>query len=169
MRRVLTRYALRLTKQSVPQFGKGAREHFLRSADSAPIMLCKMKLLTYATGRSMTFRDQPEIKRIAAESAEVISTADKYDHAFCGACINLAYWAKSTPFEEEFLSSLAPHVRTLAKNDVAMLVDTPAFAAFEAVGYQEYLTFEYFHPWQHFPEALIHQTSDSLDRMLGRV
>lgn len=28
------------------------------------------KLLTYATGRSMTFRDQPEIKRIAAESAK---------------------------------------------------------------------------------------------------
>lgn len=27
------------------------------------------KLMTYATGRSMTFRDQPEIKRIAAESA----------------------------------------------------------------------------------------------------
>jgi len=40
--------------------------------------------------------------------------------------------------------------------------------AFEQVGYQAYLTFEYFHPYQHFPEALIHQTSDSLDRMLGR-
>ena len=25
------------------------------------------KLMTYATGRSMTFRDQPELKRIAAE------------------------------------------------------------------------------------------------------
>ena len=30
-----------------------------------------------------------------------------------------------------------------------------------------YLTFEYFHPYQHFPEALIYQTADSLDRMLG--
>lgn len=40
--------------------------------------------------------------------------------------------------------------------------------AFEQAGYNGYLTFEYFHPWQHFPEALIHQTSDSLDRMLGR-
>jgi hypothetical protein len=26
--------------------------------------------MTYATGRSMTFRDQPDIKRIAAESAK---------------------------------------------------------------------------------------------------
>jgi len=40
--------------------------------------------------------------------------------------------------------------------------------AFSDVGYDGYLTFEYFHPWQHFPEALIYQTSDSLDRMLGR-
>lgn len=39
--------------------------------------------------------------------------------------------------------------------------------AFEAVGYESYLTFEYFHPWGHFPEALIYQTGDSLDRMLG--
>ncbi len=41
-------------------------------------------------------------------------------------------------------------------------------AAFEATGYQGYLTFEYFHPYQHWPAALIYQTSDSLDRMLGR-
>ncbi|MFT5526738.1 MAG: L-ribulose-5-phosphate 3-epimerase [Pirellulaceae bacterium] len=39
--------------------------------------------------------------------------------------------------------------------------------AFEAVGYDQYLTFEYFHPYQHHPEALIFQTADSLDRMLG--
>ncbi|MCC6512203.1 MAG: sugar phosphate isomerase/epimerase [Pirellulaceae bacterium] len=39
----------------------------------------------------------------------------------------------------------------------------------EAVGYEGYVTFEYFHPYQHYPEALIYQTSDSLDRMLGRV
>lgn len=39
--------------------------------------------------------------------------------------------------------------------------------AFSKVGYDGYLTFEYFHPYQHFPEALIYQTSDSLDRMLG--
>lgn len=40
--------------------------------------------------------------------------------------------------------------------------------AFDQTGYQGYLTFEYFHPYQHWPEALVYQTSDSLDRMLGR-
>ena len=39
--------------------------------------------------------------------------------------------------------------------------------AFAAIGYEGYLTFEYFHPYQHFPEALVYQTADSLDRMLG--
>lgn len=39
--------------------------------------------------------------------------------------------------------------------------------AFDRVGYDGYLTFEYFHPYQHYPEALIFQTADSLDRMLG--
>ena len=38
----------------------------------------------------------------------------------------------------------------------------------EQIGYQGYLTFEYFHPFEHYPEALIYQTSDALDRMLGR-
>lgn len=38
----------------------------------------------------------------------------------------------------------------------------------DQTGYRGFLTFEYFHPWIHYPEALIHQTSDSLDRMLGR-
>ncbi len=48
--------------------------------------------------------------------------------------------------------------------------DWPAvLAAFDAGGYQGYLTFEYFHPYLHWPEALIYQTSDSLDRMLGRI
>ncbi|HVC93647.1 MAG TPA: sugar phosphate isomerase/epimerase family protein [Pirellulales bacterium] len=40
--------------------------------------------------------------------------------------------------------------------------------ALDLVGYRGYLTFEYFHPFQHYPEALIYQTSDALDRMLGR-
>jgi hexulose-6-phosphate isomerase len=40
-------------------------------------------------------------------------------------------------------------------------------AAFDDINYRGYLTFEYFHPYQHFPEALIYQTGDSLDRMLG--
>ena len=39
--------------------------------------------------------------------------------------------------------------------------------AFEQVNYQGYLTFEYFHPYLHYPEALIYQTSDSLNRLLG--
>ncbi len=47
--------------------------------------------------------------------------------------------------------------------------DWPAVLdAFAVVNYQGYLTFEYFHPYLYWPEALIHQTSDSLDRMLGR-
>jgi L-ribulose-5-phosphate 3-epimerase len=40
--------------------------------------------------------------------------------------------------------------------------------ALEAAGYRGYVTFEYFHPYPHYPEALIYQTSDSLDRILGR-
>jgi hexulose-6-phosphate isomerase len=40
--------------------------------------------------------------------------------------------------------------------------------AFDQIGYRGYLTFEYFHPYAHYPEALIYQTSDSLDRILGR-
>nr|WP_040593365.1 sugar phosphate isomerase/epimerase family protein [Schlesneria paludicola] len=40
--------------------------------------------------------------------------------------------------------------------------------ALDAHNYRRYLTFEYFHPYQHWPEALIYQTGDSLDRMLGR-
>jgi L-ribulose-5-phosphate 3-epimerase len=40
--------------------------------------------------------------------------------------------------------------------------------ALDGAGYRGYLTFEYFHPFIHYPEALVYQTSDSLDRMLGR-
>ena len=40
--------------------------------------------------------------------------------------------------------------------------------AFDQTGYTGYLTFEYFHPYLYWPEALVYQTSDSLDRMLGR-
>lgn len=36
------------------------------------------------------------------------------------------------------------------------------------IDYRGFLTFEYFHPYTHYPEALIYQTSDSLDRILGR-
>jgi L-ribulose-5-phosphate 3-epimerase len=40
--------------------------------------------------------------------------------------------------------------------------------ALESAGYDGFLTFEYFHPYPHYPEALIYQTSDSMDRILGR-
>lgn len=39
----------------------------------------------------------------------------------------------------------------------------------EELGYDGYVTFEYFHAYPHYPEALIYQTSDSLDRILGRI
>jgi hexulose-6-phosphate isomerase len=38
----------------------------------------------------------------------------------------------------------------------------------DATGYRGYVTFEYFHPFAHYPEALVYQTSDALDRILGR-
>lgn len=41
--------------------------------------------------------------------------------------------------------------------------------ALDQAGYRGFCTFEYFHPYPHYPEALIYQTSDSLNRMLGRV
>ncbi len=47
--------------------------------------------------------------------------------------------------------------------------DWPAvLAALDATGYRGYLTFEYFNPFPHWPEALVHYTSDAMDRMLGR-
>jgi len=47
--------------------------------------------------------------------------------------------------------------------------DWPAvIEAFDRIGYRGYLTFEYFNPFPHWPESLIYQTSDALDRMLGR-
>jgi len=39
----------------------------------------------------------------------------------------------------------------------------------DKIGYRGYVTFEYFHPYPHYPEALIYQSSDSLDRILGRI
>lgn len=40
--------------------------------------------------------------------------------------------------------------------------------ALAATGYSGYVTFEYFHPFAHYPEALIVQSSDAMDRILGR-
>ena len=48
-------------------------------------------------------------------------------------------------------------------------IDWPAvIEAFDKIGYRGYLTFEYFNPFPHWPESLVYQTSDALDRMLGR-
>lgn len=48
-------------------------------------------------------------------------------------------------------------------------VNWPAvLEALDQVGYRGYLTFEYFNPYPHWPEALVYHTSDALDRMLGR-
>jgi hexulose-6-phosphate isomerase len=38
-----------------------------------------------------------------------------------------------------------------------------------AIDYRGYATFEYFHPYLYYPEALVYQTSDSMDRILGRM
>ena len=40
--------------------------------------------------------------------------------------------------------------------------------ALAAANYRGYLTFEYFNPFPHWPEAIVYHTSDALDRMLGR-
>ena len=48
-------------------------------------------------------------------------------------------------------------------------VNWPAVVeALDKVGYRGYLTFEYFRPFDYWPEALIYQTADALNRMLGR-
>lgn len=47
--------------------------------------------------------------------------------------------------------------------------DWPAvLQSLDTVGYRGYLTFEYFNPFPHWPEALVYHTSNSIDRMLGR-
>jgi hexulose-6-phosphate isomerase len=47
--------------------------------------------------------------------------------------------------------------------------DWPAvMEALGRVGYENYLTWEYFHPTEHYPEAMVYWTSDALDRLLGR-
>ena len=39
----------------------------------------------------------------------------------------------------------------------------------DAIDYRGYATFEYFHSYLYYPEALVYQTSDSMDRILGRM
>jgi hexulose-6-phosphate isomerase len=47
--------------------------------------------------------------------------------------------------------------------------DWPAvMESLDKAGYRGYVTFEYFHPFPHYPEALVYHTSDALDRIIGR-
>ena len=38
---------------------------------------------------------------------------------------------------------------------------------FELAGCKGWLTVEHFKPWRYYPEALVYQASDALDRILG--
>ena len=55
-----------------------------------------------------------------------------------------------------------------AEHEVSVASARSVMEALDQTGYHGYLTFEYFHPYLHYPEALVYQTSDSLDRLLGR-
>jgi L-ribulose-5-phosphate 3-epimerase len=87
-------------------------------------------------------------------------------------------------FPEHWISILGKHIRNVHLKEYSKksadhslesfrpLLDGttnwPAvMQAFADAGYEDYLTFEYFHPYLHHPEALIYQTADSLDRLLG--
>ena len=61
----------------------------------------------------------------------------------------------------------ACHKRPIDAEQIMMLVED-VMDALEAIEYRGYLTFEYFHPFQYYPDALVFQTSDALDRILGR-
>ncbi len=88
-------------------------------------------------------------------------------------------------FPEHWISALGPRIRNVHFKEFTKkgtdhslesfrplldgTTDWPAvMEALDRVGYRGYLTFEYFHPFPHYPEALIYQTSDALDRMLGK-
>ncbi len=75
---------------------------------------------------------------------------------------------KNTHFKE-FTKKGTDHSLESFRTLLDGTVNWPAvMQALDQVAYRGYLTFEYFHPFQHYPEALVYQTSDALDRMLGR-
>ena len=81
--------------------------------------------------------------------------------------------SSSSSRQRSFLRSAAARLRCGSLASFRPLLDGstdwPAVLnAFGRVGYKGYLTFEYFHPFAHYPEALIYNTSDALDRMLGK-
>jgi len=88
-------------------------------------------------------------------------------------------------FPEDWISQLGPRIKNVHLKEFTKkgtdhslesfrtlldgTTDWPAvMEAFDRIGYRGYLTFEYFHPFAHYPEALVYQTSDSLDRILGK-
>jgi hexulose-6-phosphate isomerase len=88
-------------------------------------------------------------------------------------------------FPEDWIAALGSrikniHLKEFSKNGTDHSLDCfrtlldgttnwPAvLEALAKIGYRGYLTFEYFHPFLHYPEALIYQTSDALDRILGK-
>jgi len=88
-------------------------------------------------------------------------------------------------FPEHWISVLGPRIRNIhfkefTKKGTDFSLETfrplldgtthwPAvMEALDQAGYRGHLTFEYFHPYPHYPEALIYQTADSLNRIMGR-
>jgi hexulose-6-phosphate isomerase len=70
---------------------------------------------------------------------------------------------------KEFSKSGSDHTLNAFRPLLDGTTNWPAVTeALEGVGYDGYLTFEYFHPFPHYPEALVHQASDALDRITGR-
>jgi hexulose-6-phosphate isomerase len=75
---------------------------------------------------------------------------------------------KNTHFKE-FTKKGTDHSLESFRTLLDGTTDWPAvMEALDAAGYRGYVTFEYFHPFAHYPEALVYQTSDALDRILGR-
>jgi len=75
-------------------------------------------------------------------------------------------------FPEHWIPSLGKRIKNTHLKEASKKVgetNWPAvIEALDRVGYRGYLTFEYFNPFPHWPESLIYQTSDAMDRMLGR-
>ena len=70
-------------------------------------------------------------------------------------------------FPEHWISMLGSRIKNVHLKEFTKKGTDVSLEAFAQTDYKGYLTFEYFHPYMHFPEALVYQTADSLDRMLG--
>jgi len=117
--------------------------------------------------------------------AEMNRFVDQFDRSVVGIHFDTGNIAQFQ-FPEHWIAECGPRIRNVHLKEYSKKAGTeftlesfrplldgttnwPAvLEAFAAIKYDGYLTFEYFHPYPHWPEALIYQTSDSLDRMLGR-